>query len=210
MKRAFLYTGGELFPDGVTERPGADDLILAADAGYRAALRFGQRPAVVLGDFDSLGGVPELPTGTELVRVPAEKNLTDTQLGVDLALERGAQALTVVGGLGGRLDHTLSNLAVLEELWEKKIPAVITNGKNRARFLRDGSLLLLRDPHFRYFSLIAADPVLRGVTLEGCKYPLSGAKISRRLQFAVSNEITGNCALISVRRGGLWIIESAD
>ena len=48
MKRAFLYTGGELFPDGVTERPGADDLILAADAGYRAALRFGQRPAVVL------------------------------------------------------------------------------------------------------------------------------------------------------------------
>ena len=54
MKRAFLYTGGELFAEGVTERPGADDLILAADAGYRAALRFGQRPAVVLGDFDSL------------------------------------------------------------------------------------------------------------------------------------------------------------
>ena len=37
MKRAFLYTGGELFAEGVTERPGADDLILAADAGYRRA-----------------------------------------------------------------------------------------------------------------------------------------------------------------------------
>lgn len=208
--KAFLCTGGELFPDGISERPSEDDLILAADAGYRTAQRLGVRPAIVLGDFDSLGGAPELPEGTELLQVPAEKNLTDTQLGVRIALERGARALTIVGGLGGRLDHTLSNLAVLEELWEKKIPAVMTNGKNRVRFLRNNSLLLLRDPQFRYFSLIAVDPSVRGVTLEGCKYPLRNAKLNRKLQFAVSNEISGNCALISVRRGGVWVVESSD
>ena len=208
--KAFLCTGGAVFPDGISERPGADDLILAADAGYRTAQHLGLRPAIVLGDFDSLGSVPELPEGTELIRVPAEKNLTDTQLGVQTALERGAQAVTIVGGLGGRLDHTLSNLAILEDLWEKKIPAVITDGKNRARFLRSNSLLLLREPQFRYFSLISSDPTVRGVTLEGCKYPLRNAKLTRRLHFAVSNEISGNCALISVRRGGVWIIESSD
>ncbi len=208
--KAFLCTGGAVFPDGISERPGADDLILAADAGFRTAQHLGLRPAIVLGDFDSLGSVPELPEGTELIRVPAEKNLTDTQLGVQIALDRGAQAVTIVGGLGGRLDHTLSNLAILEDLWEKKIPAVITDGKNRARFLRSNSLLLLREPQFRYFSLISADPTVRGVTLEGCKYPLRNAKLTRRLHFAVSNEISGNCALISVRRGGVWIIESSD
>ena len=206
--KAFIYTGGNVWAQNVTEKPKEGDLVIAADAGLLNARRFGVQPDILLGDFDSLGE-PDVPNGTELIRVPVEKDDTDTQLAVRVALERGASEIVIVGGLDGRLDHTLSSLAILEWLDGRHVHALITSGKNRARFLRNNSTLIARGS-FRYLSLIAADMEVKGVTLEGCKYPLKKAKLSRLNQYAVSNEITGNCALIDVRRGGVWLIESMD
>ena len=210
-KKAFIYTGGTVFCEFVTEKPEAGDLIIAADAGYLTAQKMGITPDVLLGDFDTLG-VENIPDGIECLRVPAEKNDTDTQLAVSTAIERGAKEIVIVGGLSGRLDHTLSTLAILEDLWERKndrIYATLTDGKNRVRFLRNSGTILPRS-QYRYFSLIAADELVKGITLEGCKYPLKNGRISRRHQWAVSNEITGNCTLIEISRGGVWVIESMD
>ena len=207
--RAFIYTGGEIFPQRISEAPAQEDLVIAADAGYRNAKKMGVAPTILLGDFDSMELPRDLPKETEVIQLPPEKDLTDTQLAVQLALQRGATELVLIGGLGGRLDHTLSNLAILEDLYQKQIRALFNNGQNRVRFLRNNSSLILRD-HFRYLSLILADETAKGVTLEGCKYPLKKAKLSRLNQYAVSNEILGNCAFLEVRRGGVWIIESND
>ena len=206
--KAFVYTGGAVCDANVTERPQDGDLILAADAGFLTAQRMGVTPTVLLGDFDSLGE-PDVPDGTELIRVPAEKDDTDTQLAVRVALERGATELVIVGGLSGRVDHTLSSLAILEDLNRRHIPAILTDGKNRVRFVRNSGALIARSK-FRYLSLIAADPTVKGVSVDGCKYPLKNAKLSRLDQYAVSNEITGNCALVEIRRGGVWVVESMD
>ena len=206
--KAFIYTGGRVWHELVTEAPQEDDLILAADAGLLTAKALGAVPQILLGDFDSLGE-PDVPEGTELIRVPVEKNDTDTQLAVRVALERGAKEIVIVGGLEGRVDHTLSSLAILEDLNARHVPASLTNGKNRVRFVRNSGALIARS-QFRFLSLIAADPVVKGVTVEGCKYPLKNAKLSRLNQYAVSNEITGNCALVEIRRGGVWLIESMD
>ncbi|MBQ8432981.1 MAG: thiamine diphosphokinase [Clostridia bacterium] len=207
--KAFIYTGGTIHKKNISERPEGDDLIIAADGGYHNAKAMGVMPRILLGDFDSLDRTEPLPEGIELLQVPAEKDDTDTQLAVKLALEKGAKSITIIGGLDGRLDHTLSNLAILEELSAKHISVVITNGQNRARFLRDNGVILIRDG-FRYFSILAADPVVKGVTVEGCKYPLKKAKLSRTNQYAVSNEIVGNCALIEIKKGGAWVVESND
>ena len=210
-KTAFIYTGGTVFDEYVIEKPEKGDLVIAADAGYLVAKRMGITPNVLLGDFDTLGE-ENIPEGIECLRVPAEKNDTDTQLAVGTAIERGAKEIVIVGGVSGRLDHTLSTLAILENLWERKndrIYATLTDGKNRVRFIRSSGTILPRS-QYRYFSLIAADDVVKGVTLEGCKYPLKNGRISRRHQWAVSNEIDGNCALIEIRRGGVWVIESMD
>jgi thiamine pyrophosphokinase len=69
---------------------------------------------------------------------------------------------------------------------------------------------LIARTKYRYVSLIAADPVVKGVSIEGCKYPLEKATLRRTHQYAVSNEIEGNCCLISVRKGAVYIIESCD
>lgn len=206
--RAFVYVGGDIDPASITEHPKSGDLVLAADSGWHNAVALGEHPTLLVGDFDSIG-LSEPPEGVELYRVPAEKDDTDTQLAVSLALARGADELVIIGGLSGRLDHTLSNLAILEELQLRHIRAVVTDGHNRVRFLRNDGTLLARSG-YPYFSLLAVDPVVKGVSIDGCKYPLKNAKLTRTHQFAVSNEITGNCALIEVRRGGVYLVESKD
>ena len=206
--KAYIYTGGKINPARICEHPRGDDLVIAADSGWNNATALGERPTLLLGDMDSLGE-ENIPEGVELFRVPAEKDLTDTQLAVDLALSRGATEIVIIGGLSGRLDHTLSNLAILEHLHARGVRCLINDGYNRARYLKNDSILLPRGA-YRYLSLLAADDKVRGVSAEGVKYPLQNATLSRRYQYAVSNELTGNCAFVAVRRGGLYLIESDD
>jgi thiamine pyrophosphokinase len=206
---AFIITGGAIHPDNIPERPEKDALVIAADSGLDNAKALGIEVSAVVGDYDSLGHAPDVPSSVEVVTVPTEKDVTDTQLAVETAIERGADDIVIIGGLGGRLDHTLSNLAILEELTAKKVRCVIEDGQNRVRLLSSDSTILPRSG-YTYVSLLALDPIVKGVEIEGVKYPLKNAKLSRTFQYAVSNEITGNCCFISVRKGALLVVESRD
>ena len=206
--KAFIYTGGAIDPSNITEHPKGDDLTIAADGGYRNATALGVKVQLLLGDFDSID-LKDLPKELERLKVPAEKDFTDTQLAVETALRKGADEIVILGGLSGRLDHTLSNLAILEDLADKGIHARITDGHNRVTYLRSTSTLVARSG-YRYLSLLCLSEKAKGVSIEGCKYPLKNATLTRSFQYAVSNEITGNCALISVRKGGIYVIESKD
>lgn len=209
MLKAFIYVGGEIHPENITEHPKADDLTIAADSGYRNALALGESVQILVGDFDSIDKDQQIDEKVEILTVPAEKDFTDTQLAIETAIKRGARDIVIVGGLSGRLDHTLSNLAILRELSESQVYGLITDGKNRVRYIRSTSTLISRSG-YKYLSLIADGEKVKGVSVEGCKYPLDNATLTNRYQYAISNEITGNCALVSVKKGGLYIIESAE
>ena len=209
MQKAFIYVGGEIHPENITEHPKADDLTIAADSGYHNATALGDRVQILVGDFDSIDKGREIDEKVEILTVPAEKDFTDTQLAVETAIKRGARDIVIIGGLSGRLDHTLSNLAILRELSEAQVYALITDGKNRVRYIRSTSTLISRSG-YKYLSLIADGEKVKGVSVEGCKYPLDNATLTHRYQYAVSTEITGNCALVSVKKGGLYIVESAE
>ena len=114
-----------------------------------------------------------------------------------------------MGSTAGRFDHALSILAILEKYWESRIPIYIVNGQNRIRFIRNSGFIVVRS-QYQYFSILAADEKVKGVSIEGAKYPLKNATLTRKHQFAVSNEIVKNCALINVKKGGIYIIESRD
>lgn len=205
--KAFIYTGGEINIQGITEHPKSGELRIAADSGYKNALALGEKTDILLGDFDSFTETP--PKDIEVITVPAKKDFTDTQLAVRTALERGADDVVIIGGLSGRLDHTLSNMALLSALSKAQVHAVITDGFNRISYLNSTSTLIARS-HFKYLSLIAISERLRGVSIDGCEYPLKNATLTRENQYAVSNEIVSNCALISVRKGECFVIESMD
>ena len=207
--RAFIYVGGKIYPDSLTEHPKADDLTVAADIGYKNAALLGDTVQILVGDLDSLKDT-DVDEKVKVVRVPSEKDFTDTQLAIDTAIEAGARDFVIIGGLSGRLDHTLANLALIKQLTANGFYAVITDGKNRVRYINSTSTLISRSS-YKYLSLIIDGEKVKGVDIEGCKYPLKNATLTPDDQsLTVSNEITGNCALISVRKGGLYIIESAD
>ena len=205
--RAFVFSGGDVLPEYIEERPCGDDIVICADSGYKNACAMGAKVDVLVGDFDSLKDVPE--GDFELVRVPAEKDQTDTQLAVDIAIERGADEIIIVCSTSGRVDHALSAMAMLENLYEKRIPAILVNGQNRIRFIRDGGAIIVRSA-YKYFSVVTLDKVAKKVSVEGGKYPLAKKDIERGFQFAVSNEIVKNAALITVKKGSVYIIESRD
>lgn len=204
--RAYIYTGGAIDAASITDHPKGEDLLIAADSGFDNAKALGEKPSILVGDLDSIKE-KKIPDGVEIYQAPVEKDLTDTQLAVELALSKGARDIVIIGGLSGRLDHTLSNLGVLEHLADLGCHGVITDGFNRARFLRNGSTLIPRGA-YTYLSLLAADKTVKGVEIDGVKYPLKNARLCRGHQFAVSNELTGNCAFISVKKGSIYIIES--
>ena len=205
MMRAYIYIGGDVSAD-LREAPTPEDLTIAADGGWHNAVKLGVIPRVLLGDFDSIG-TDTLPEAEEIFEVPAEKDRTDTQLAVDLALSRGAEEIIIIGGLSGRLDHTVANLSILEYLSGRRVHALLTDGRNRVRFLKDSGTILPRS-EYTYFSLLLVGEKAKGVSVRGAKYPLENAKLTRQVQYAVSNEIVGNCALVEVRRGALYLIES--
>ena len=228
---AYILTGGSVWLKNLKTTREEGDIVIAADSGFKNAKALDLTVDILIGDMDSINKVPE--TGNmEIIRLPEEKDLTDTQAAVALALERGADNICIIGGIGSRIDHTLSNLSILEDIegyysaplgkrrkffglnkqmrMARQISATVTNGYNRVRFLRDTSAIIPRNPYFKYLSIICAEEHAKGVCIDGVKYPLNNAKLSRRNQYAVSNEIVGNCAFVSVQSGALYVIESYD
>ena len=208
--KAWIFTGGRIRPSHISERPDKGDLCIAADRGLLNARALGVEVSAVVGDYDSLGHRPDVPDGVEVITVPTEKDVTDTQLAVEYAIGHGARELCIIGGLGGRLDHTLSNLAILEDALERGVRATISDGQNRVRLLQNDSTILPRSSAYPYISLLALDEKVKGVEIDGVRYPLKNARLRRSFQYAVSNEITGNCCFVAVRRGKLLVVESRD
>ncbi|HWQ59183.1 MAG TPA: thiamine diphosphokinase [Clostridia bacterium] len=185
---------------GWTPPVGPGDLVVAADAGY---LRLnGVKPDLVVGDFDSLGFVPE---GEGVVRHPARKDDTDTLLAVRLGLARGCRTFAILGGLGGRLDHTLANIQTLAYLSARGARGCLVGAEETALMLDGGSIRFAAGLSGA-ISVFAYGAPARGVTEEGLEYPLDRATLSPDYPLGVSNAFSGSPARISVEEGRLLIV----
>lgn len=174
---AYIFTGGKLAVGSMDElglHMSEADLIIAADSGYNNASRLGVRPGLLLGDLDSIDRgalAPDELEHIEKIIVPAIKDDTDTQLAVDTALERGADEIIIIGGLGGRLDHTLSTVFLLEYIKDKGARGVITDGRNRVRIMESGEELTIKRG-YKYLSLVGLTDTCEGVSISGVFFRL--------------------------------------
>ena len=124
-----------------------------------------------------------------------EKDDTDTMLAVKIAKEKGARHITVIGGAGGRADHWLSNIFMLEALAEEGLDTVLVDGINEIRAVCDGTVRVPNNGG--YFGILALSDCI--ITSTGCKYPLTEAPLLRAHPYGVSNEVTGDFAEITVK-----------
>ena len=208
--RALIITGGKVKTPLALP---AADFVIAADSGYLTAKRLGVKPDLLLGDLDSLDTAKLSPGELDEMKkiiVSPIKDDTDTQLAADTAIARGADEIILIGGLGGRLDHTLSSVFLLEYLAEKGIACTMTDGRNLVRVLRGGESLTVKKSGRKYLSLVSLTDICRGVTISGVYYPLESAELARKYSWAVSNEITAEAAEISLAEGVMLVIEAED
>lgn len=197
-RTCYIFGAGDYGAMGRPE-PEAGSLVIAADGGYDRLARWGIAPHLAVGDFDSLGRVPE---GVAVVRHPAEKDDTDMALAVQEGLDRGCGRFLLYGGLGGRLDHTLANLHLLSALAGAGRRAFLLGEGCAVTAVRGGALAF--SPDFRgTLSLFAWGGAAEGVTLTGLKYPLERGALLPDRPLGVSNEFLGREALVRVERGTL-------
>lgn len=184
--------------------PVPGDLVIAADGGYAALSGLGLTADLVVGDFDSLGYVPEKET---VIRHPVMKDDTDMMLAVNLGLERGYRHFVLTGSIGGRLDHTIANLQTLLYLTNRGAIGLLYGEGTVVTAVKNSSVTLSGTGTVSVFCL---DGSAKGVTEQGLLYPLNDATLSSDYPLGVSNEFTGDPATISVRDGTLCILWSAE
>jgi len=179
-------------------RPG--DFVLCADCGWRLATAMGVTPDLTLGDFDS-GAAPE---AGPVERFPVEKDDTDTMLCLKRGLALGYDDFLIVGGFGGRLDHTLANLQTLHYAALRGARAALNDGRCWATVLLNGSVRVPRTP--AKLSLFALGDACRGVTIRGAKYDVENITLTNAFPLGACNDVKAEYAEISVEQGPLLVL----
>ena len=176
------------------------DMVIAADGGYDNALSLGICPDFLIGDMDS---VKSVPCGIKTITLPVEKDLTDTEAAINLAIEKGAKEIDLVSAIGSRFDHSVFNMALLGKYIKRGVKvniisenAYITPVYKKCEFINS----IGKTVSFFPFG------VAKGVTLSGFYYSLSGAKVELGDTLTISNKITSDKATVTVDEGILLAI----
>ncbi len=190
-------------------RPG--DCVLCADGGWLLARSMGVKPERVIGDFDS----SDAPADEAVCRVPVEKDDSDTMLCLKRGLALGFDDFLIVGGFGGRVDHTLANFQALHYAARRGVHAEMADGRSWASAVMDGRLRVPADVVDASgggvkLSVFALTDACRGVDIRGAKWTLSGATLTNAFPLGLSNAFTAPEAEIAVAEGALLVTVCGD
>ncbi len=179
-----------------------NDLIICADGGYKYKSLLGRECDLVVGDFDSLGSVPE--TENKIV-APTQKDETDMMLAVMTGLDRGYRNFVIFGALGGeRNDHSIANIQLLHFIASKSARGTVIHEKEVFTAFKNDSLTF-SEKLKGYVSVFSLTDESRGVTLQNLKYTLTNATLRSDMPIGVSNEFIDKESKISVNDGVLLV-----
>lgn len=177
--------------------------VISADGGYQYLADLGITPDLAMGDFDSLGYVPD---NTEIIVFPCAKDYPDMMLAVLEAVKRGYDDILIYGAMGGRLDHTIGNLQMLCAFSQKRIRVKLVDNDVVVTAITDSYMELAARNKGTVSVFAFACDYADGVSIEGLKYQLTDSILKANEPLGVSNEFIGKSARISVRNGTLIII----
>ena len=187
--------------------------MIAADKGLEFFFRNDMWPDLIVGDYDSVD-TESLEyfksKSVKIITLNPMKDDTDTEFAIRKAIAEGATSITLLGATGTRLDHVFGNVELLGIGLQEAVLIELVDAHNRIRMI-DTTLDLRKDTQFgKYVSLIPFSKEIKGVTLEGFKYPLKEATLERFCTLGISNEIVDENATIRIGEGIALVIESRD
>ena len=206
VKRIIIFANGEL-PNKEKARAllREDDFIIAADGGTRHALELGRTPNIIIGDLDSLPVNFDPSTlNIELMRFPADKNETDLELAIQHALTLNPREIVILAALGGRLDQTLGNIALLSDLQTSTCSLKLNDGLEEVFFCSEVSQI--HGSSGDTVSLIPLQGEVTGIVTQGLRWALQNETLYPHKTRGISNEMTGEEAMVQVKSGLLLIV----
>ena len=204
MNKIIIITSYIEFSDFLTDADFSDDYVICTDGGFDIAAEYGITPNLLLGDFDSIKS--SIPTDANIEKYPPEKDFTDLEIAVKKAAELKASDVEIIGGIGGRLDHTVANLQILSHYSSLFDRLVIYDGKNKCFIAKIGTTSIPYE-HNSYISIFSLSEQCEGITFENVKYPLENHRLTRNFPLGVSNEFKNRkSASLSVKSGTLLTV----
>ena len=183
------------------------DFFVFCDGGLVHADGLCVNPNLIVGDFDSCDTdlLTKWEERCETVRLPREKDDTDTMYAVRLAVERGFSDFLILGAMGARFDHALANVSVLLYLDGLGKQTVLADDYSTMQIV--GNQPFYIEDSCSYFSVLTVAGDVSGVNIKNAKYPLENASLSADFQLGISNEVLpGKVAEVSVEHGRLLVV----
>jgi thiamine pyrophosphokinase len=214
--RGLIITGGSIQDGFACEiiKNGGFELITAADSGMDFLYRNHIIPDIIVGDFDSADSNSldyfREQSRVEFCRLNPEKDDTDTEFAIRDAISRGVTELTILGATGNRIDHVLSNVALLGIGIENDVGIEIVDAHNRIRMVNQSMVISKKEQFGTYISLIPCTEKVTNLTLTGFKYNLTDFTLEGYTSLGISNEIVDDVAEIIFKNGILLVVESLD
>ena len=214
--KCVIIAGGELVPTPRINRIlKSGELIVCADGGARHLRSLNIRPNVLMGDFDSIHQDDLaflIEKEVEIIEFPARKDLTDTELCVEWAIDQNVNEVVLLGAIGSRMDHTLANIFLLKKLADKGIFGRVINANNELLVIHDRirDQITLNGKKGEILSILPLSRTVTGITLEGFEYPLSEARIEMGSSLGISNCFAREHVRIRIKKGILLVSRSKD
>lgn len=188
---------------------------IAADRGMELCRKAGIIPEHIIGDLDSVNQetLAYYEGKREICwhRLKPEKDDTDTQSALNLAIELKAEKVWILGGTGTRMDHVLANINLLVYGSKRNTEVVLVDAHNMITYLKKETYITKKQQFGKYVSFFGWGENIEGLTLEGFKYPLKNALLRPEdCGLTVSNEIMEEEAKVTYEKGSLIMVMSRD
>lgn len=205
IEREFLFVAGGRRPsDKFFREVSRDRKIFAVDKGIEICRDLNILPQILIGDFDSAESSAvdwARENKIPIERHPVDKDLTDTQLALNLVEDKNFVVLT--GIFGGRFDHLFSNIFTCAA---SKIRTCLADERELIFFVNGGEIFSVKFFVRPYaLSLLPITEICEGVTLKNVHWELENATLRQNFPNAVSNRVESDEIKISVSKGTLAV-----
>ncbi len=203
--RTVIFTGGSLT---VTPAVTDTDYVIAADSGYDLARSHGVAVDLLIGDLDSIspdGLADATRRDIPVERFPHDKDASDLELALRVALEAGPTQVTVYGGEAGRIDHLIAiAISLTSSEWSSLSITWHTGTGSIHPLVGAGHLEIDTLPG----TVVSIIPVgtATGVTTTGLQWPLADADLARGTTHGISNTVKNPPCTVKLSQGALLVI----
>lgn len=190
-----------------------DHIWIGVDRGTLFLLRNGIFPQHAFGDFDSVSNDERKNIMNSSIKVnqyQSEKDATDMELALEWALKQNPEQILIFGATGGRLDHELMNIQLLNRSLKVRADVRILDTRNEISLHLPGCYDIEQDHRYSYISFLAQSEEVTGITLDGFKYPLEQANLQVGSSLCVSNELVNKSGTYSFDSGIILMVKSRD